>query len=433
MRSRQPTRVCVAILAGIVALVVLGGGGASGAVRAPNATCGQLVTADLTLNNDLVGCPGDGLDVQGSHITLDLNGHMVSGSGSGTGIFLPDEIQGYITVENGKVSGFDRGVFTGLEPANHVTLRNLSISGNSSVGITIGSSANVVSDSWIAGNGGDGVHIYEFADSTAFQNNVIVGNAGNGVFGSNAITQLTGNVVNNNGLNGISMFEEFGDSFASIYLFARNVSYANNGLGISACNSVFGVGSCELGMVDGGGNAAWDNADSRQCVNIVCARAAATSLLGTTQIKPGVDSNQAGQAEAFADKADADGTVTHLALYVDSGSTATNLVAGIYASTSNNSHPGTLLAKSVLPDHPIAGVWNTVTLPAVQLAAGTRYWIAILAPQGAGTIRFRDQCCGYSGSKPTETSAQTNLTTLPPTWAKGTRYRDDGPVSGWAG
>jgi catechol 2,3-dioxygenase-like lactoylglutathione lyase family enzyme len=166
-------------------------------------------------------------------------------------------------------------------------------------------------------------------------------------------------------------------------------------------------------------------------MTVACGYTVKRVAIGETDLGPGADSNPAGLAEAFSAKAKTSGSLTTLSLYVDPSSSATSLIAGIYAD--NGNQPGSLLARGTLIGSPVKGAWNTVSLPSVPLTAGTRYWIAILSPLGSGTLRFRDFCCASSGTNPTETSTQTNLTTLPAGWAKGTRYRNDGPLTAWAG
>src|SRR5205807_10092782 len=98
--------------------------------------------------------------------------------------------------------------------------------------------------------------------------------------------------------------------------------------------------------------------------------------MGDQTVEPGVDSNTPGHAEAFRFTATTTGTVSSLSVFVDSTSTASSLVAGVY--TSNGSHAGTLLAQASV--FPAGGVWNTIPLPAASIVSGTTYWIALLAP-----------------------------------------------------
>jgi len=149
------------------------------------------------------------------------------------------------------------------------------------------------------------------------------------------------------------------------------------------------------------------------------AAAHAATAIGSMAVQPQMDSNSAGAAEAFKATAVASGQVTTLQIYVDSLSQATRLVAGIYAD--NSGHPGALLAQgsrtTVAPT-----AWNQVDLGAgAALTAGTAYWISVLSPSGAGTLRFRD---APATTVQSETSSNRSLSTLPTTWATGSTYRD---------
>ena len=100
-----------------VALLALGPGTAS----AQPLTCGQTITRDTTLHADLGPCPGDGLVIGAGNVTLDLNGHSITGQGSGVGI--KDDV-GHIRtmIEDGVIQRFahpirlvtDHGRLTGI-------------------------------------------------------------------------------------------------------------------------------------------------------------------------------------------------------------------------------------------------------------------------------------------------------------------------------
>ncbi len=147
-------------------------------------------------------------------------------------------------------------------------------------------------------------------------------------------------------------------------------------------------------------------------------------LMGDGDVEGIVDSDFPGTAEAFRMTTGYTGQVSGLHLYVDSSSTATSVDVGIYSAKSGD--PNTLLTQGTITGLQ-AGSWNYVDLPAVSVTAGQRYWIALLAPQGAGQIRFRDRGPGGSIS---ENSAQTNLTALPSTWSPGTTWMS-GPLSAY--
>ncbi len=137
-------------------------------------------------------------------------------------------------------------------------------------------------------------------------------------------------------------------------------------------------------------------------------------LVGTDTIESVLDYNPEGMAQAFGTQAEVTGTVTSLWVYVDAASSATQLVAGLYAD--NNGHPSTLIAQGTLSS-PGSGGWKHVPIPPASIKSGSPYWIAVLGP--SGVLRFRD---GTWGSGVSETSAQTTLTTLPGTWTTGTIF-----------
>jgi hypothetical protein len=145
-------------------------------------------------------------------------------------------------------------------------------------------------------------------------------------------------------------------------------------------------------------------------------------VAGDPAIEADVDPNAPGLAEAYPATAGTTGTVTAVRVYVDAASTATRLVAGVYDNAGG--HPGSLLAIGSV-DSPTGGAWNTVQVGSATLAAGTRYWIAVLGP--TGSLAFRDR---FTLASPvvTETSGVPSLDTLPLEWTRGTTY-DDGPIS----
>jgi len=140
-------------------------------------------------------------------------------------------------------------------------------------------------------------------------------------------------------------------------------------------------------------------------------------LLGDQTLYTGVDQNSPGTAEAYRTTATASGTLANLLAYVDSTSTATSMIVGLY--TNNGTHPGTLIAQGTATA-PVRGAWNTIPVPAAAITSGTTYWIAFLSP--SGTLKFRDRSCGCAN--PSETSFTRTLTALPTTWATGIAYKD---------
>src|SRR5262245_26190562 len=94
---------CLAVLIALFVALVLPGAGGSAVANSPQ--CGDTVTTDVVLTQDLV-CPGDGLFVgTSSSVTLDLNGHSIRGSGVGYGLFVLPSTSA-IVIEGGTIRNF---------------------------------------------------------------------------------------------------------------------------------------------------------------------------------------------------------------------------------------------------------------------------------------------------------------------------------------
>jgi hypothetical protein len=65
----------------IAVLAVCGVTAAAGQSPPPGLECGDTITADTTLERDLTGCPSNGIVIGADGVTLDLNGHTISGDG----------------------------------------------------------------------------------------------------------------------------------------------------------------------------------------------------------------------------------------------------------------------------------------------------------------------------------------------------------------
>jgi parallel beta-helix repeat protein len=97
--------------------------------QASHVACGGTITADTTLDSDLLGCPNNGIVIGADDITLDLDGHTVAGDSEQVEAcpenefcdagLLNDAHDG-VTVRDGSVSGFDIGAFVGRARDNRV-------------------------------------------------------------------------------------------------------------------------------------------------------------------------------------------------------------------------------------------------------------------------------------------------------------------------
>jgi parallel beta-helix repeat protein len=117
-----------ALLGAVLALALAPGAHAAKPVQL---SCGQTITEDTKLANDLTNCPNDGIVIGAHGLTLDLNGHTVDGPGfECPGCVGIDNSAGHpgLTVEDGSVQEFEVGVLS-VGGRNHL-VRRLSVSRN---------------------------------------------------------------------------------------------------------------------------------------------------------------------------------------------------------------------------------------------------------------------------------------------------------------
>jgi parallel beta-helix repeat protein len=257
--------------------------------------CGSVVTTDVRLTDDLVDCAGSGLVVGASGVTIDLAGHVIDGSGEGTGV---DVSAGHddVRVVGGTVQEFRFGVHLFesdgstldrlgvdanlrgviVERSSHVELSRVVASGNVTGGVDINFSEDVtVRRSTATGNGFAGFG--EIAShATTYERNSATGNgfAGLSLWFSDA-SVLERNHVADNEFHGIELTgvedarlvrnDARGNAEHGIAIdrggntLSRNVAVGNGGIGIAAPE----------GTIDGGRNTGLDNAGG-DCTGISC-------------------------------------------------------------------------------------------------------------------------------------------------------------------
>jgi len=194
---------------------------------AAHVQCGALVTQDVVLDGDLVGCPGDGLRIGADGVTVDLNGHTIDGSGAGNGVRIT-RLRG-VTVQNGTVTGFGTGLR--LEFADENRLLGLALRDNAGDGaFLLASSRNTLSGLAVPSNGattfGQGVLVISGSDENVVMQSAFAGNAFTGV----RVTNATRNRIAHNDFSAGDAIHLFGGSFETVV--TANRLHASRGDGI---------------------------------------------------------------------------------------------------------------------------------------------------------------------------------------------------------
>lgn len=198
--------------------------------HAAHVQCGAFIISDTTLDSDLVGCPQDGIVIAAGNVTLDLNGHTISGLGTGAGIrgASGPTLANVVIQGRGTVTAFRAGV--DLQTIADSTVRDLTlrqnrtgilanqtfghlivdndVRDNADAGIEQsdsenGSRATRIEHNSIRGNGGNGIRLV-FSGAEVVDND-IAGNAFSGVVAFSGRVDASGNRIEGNGGDGISL------------------------------------------------------------------------------------------------------------------------------------------------------------------------------------------------------------------------------------
>ena len=276
VRRNRVSRYLGLLFAGLVAAT---GFPAPSAGQAPATTvhCGDVITQDTTLDSDLGPCPGDGLVIGASNVTLDLKGHTIRGPGTGTfpsaGIRADGDESHNLTgvqVKNGTVTAFSAGI--SLQYAG-AAVNKMTLSGND--GGLFGTKLTTLDvENSVISRDGDGIDVIKGTlNGASYRDNVVTNNSGFGMvftFASDGFT-ATGNVITGNGGAGLQLFKVGGpgevsynrisgngfDGIEQSYCggpIANNVISGNQGDGISRFVSTSGCPVSNNVISDNTGN-----------------------------------------------------------------------------------------------------------------------------------------------------------------------------------
>lgn len=193
---------CVAAASVLVLAATLALPGATGVAEASHLDCGDTVSSDTTLDADIGPCDGDGLIIDDDNVTLDLDGHTISGlsgqqqqSGTGAGV-LVDGVDG-ATVTNTStgeavIENFDGGVVLDNRDSGSGDheISNLTIRYNQG-----SESGTATSEIW-----GEGIGLWESSNNTIKDNEVDHNGrwAGIGLYGDLEANGSSDNTVERN-------------------------------------------------------------------------------------------------------------------------------------------------------------------------------------------------------------------------------------------
>jgi hypothetical protein len=192
-------------------------------------TCGFNIklAGTYVLANDLLNCPGDGIDITFGHVTLQLGNHQITGSGTGTGIKIartePYSIREIKVTGAATISNFDTCVL--LYSSLNGDISQITCTGNNT-GFVVerhyDSADNQIHDNIATNNHGDGFVIEGEWDH-------YVGNRSSQNGGSGFM--LAANVAQDNFVNGDTAQQNGKDGIEAQAGAVYNMIYENHATG----------------------------------------------------------------------------------------------------------------------------------------------------------------------------------------------------------
>lgn len=235
----------------------------SAGAAATTISCGQSITANVTLTEDLECNEGGGVSIDKPGVVFNLGGHTIATQGGGVGV---DVRADKVTVQNGNIIGFAVGVDVRAAPGtppDQVKLTKLLL-GYNDTGIVNNGTRTQVTTVTAADNIYDGI-----ADDGALsviKGSRFVSNAEAGLLERGPGALISGNTASSNGNAG----QGYGIYVANTYPQAGHVSAASTITG-NTVNFNIGYGIyAQVPMVDGGKNVAKGNSQLVQCVSVAC-------------------------------------------------------------------------------------------------------------------------------------------------------------------
>lgn len=161
--------------------------------------CGTTILANLTLDHDLT-CSGNGLIVGADGITINLNGHTITGPGSGVGINVPNRTG--VLIVGGTVRNFLAGVQ--LVNSTAIVVKDNRFTGNQDAVFLIGTSWSTVKENTAWQNTRVGVMLRPSGIRNSTQNVVVENTLTDNTNGIILVDTPTGNTIKENRISASS-------------------------------------------------------------------------------------------------------------------------------------------------------------------------------------------------------------------------------------
>lgn len=166
--------------------------------------CGTQITesGDYILANDLLDCPGSGIVISASNVTVHLDGRSVTGSGGGNsiGINVAADDCSFSLTGSGSISNFERGISLDCATSDF-HIYNVSVT-RTSIGVDVIRGRGSVTGNTVT-QSGLGFVLESAAHDSSVTNNRAANNTGDGIVIRGHHNTIAFNTVRDNGEYGV--------------------------------------------------------------------------------------------------------------------------------------------------------------------------------------------------------------------------------------
>jgi parallel beta-helix repeat protein len=201
--------------------------------------CGDTITGNTVLKQDLLNCPGNGITIGADNVVLDCQGHTINGTSTGDNYGI-DNSNGYsnVTIKNCVIKGFYMGMefYSDIESrgTGEVIINN-NVSSSSYSGIRLAYilgksiiSGNIVSDSGTIGTGGAGIEV-TYSNYNVLTDNIANNNVRGFAVALSSNNTLINNIVSNNNNTGIWVQTSSNNKFFNNYFYNNAINAWDDG------------------------------------------------------------------------------------------------------------------------------------------------------------------------------------------------------------
>ncbi|MEM7827057.1 MAG: NosD domain-containing protein [Candidatus Aenigmatarchaeota archaeon] len=135
------------------------------------AGCSSKITKNTILTNDLLNCPGNGLEISADNVILDCQNHKITGSGASLAIGINITGRRNVTIKNCEIQNFSIGIYLENSKLSKIESNNANNNGNAI--LILRGENNTISSNTLENNKFYGILMRNYSYNNLVESNII--------------------------------------------------------------------------------------------------------------------------------------------------------------------------------------------------------------------------------------------------------------------